>query len=180
MHIEVDVEGHLVVVRDLEPADEQAVLDVFTACEDWFVAETGQPSAPGDVQSAFYAIPEGSDFEDKVLLVIETGGEVVGFIDAVRRYPHTAAVAVGTFLVRPEYRRNGIGRAVAQALFTAAAESDFAQINTHVTQGWEPGRRFLAALGFTLSAPRPARQTVDRNVGAGEERAVIPALMAIG
>src|SRR5258707_1120111 len=65
-----------VTVRDLEPEDEDAVLDVYTASEDWFVAETGQPSAPGDVQSSYYALPEGSDVDDKVLLVIEADGVV--------------------------------------------------------------------------------------------------------
>src|SRR5262249_51306930 len=155
-------------VRDLDPADEEGVLAVFTASEDWFLAATGQPSAPGDVQSSFYSLPEGSDFDDKVLLVIETGGEVVGFVDAVRRTPHIAAVSVGTFLIHPEYRRHGIGRAVAHALFAAASDIDFAQVNTHVVEGWTPGRRFLAALGFSFSAPRRPSGAVNRNVGPGE------------
>ena len=88
-------------VRDLEPDDEDAVLDVFAAAEDWFVAETGQPSAPGDVQSSFYALPEGARLEDKVLLVIEADGEVVGYVDAVLRYPSSTSIGIGTFLVRP-------------------------------------------------------------------------------
>jgi GNAT superfamily N-acetyltransferase len=180
MRIELAVDGHPVIVRNLEPADEDGVLSVFTACEDWFVAETGQPSAPGDVQSSFYAVPKGADFDDKVLLVVEAGGEIIGFVDAVRRYPHTAAVAVGAFLIHPDFRRLGIGRTVAEALFAAATEADFVQVNTHVTEGWEPGRRFLAALGFTFSAPRPPAETVDRNVGPGENRLVLPAQITIG
>ncbi|NUR59756.1 MAG: GNAT family N-acetyltransferase [Catenulispora sp.] len=180
MRIELTVDGHPVIVRNLEPADEDGVLGVFAACEDWFVAETGQPSAPGDVQSSFYAVPKGADFDDKVLLVVEAGAEIVGFVDAVRRYPHIAAVSIGAFLIHPDFRRLGIGRAVAEALFTAAADADFAQVNTHVTQGWEPGRKFLAALGFGFSAPRPPAETVDRNTGPGEDRLVIPAQIAIG
>ena len=78
MRIDLSVDGHPVVVRDLEPADEQAVLAVFTASDDWFLAATGQPSAPGDVQSAYYSLPEGYEFDDKVLLVIEAGREIVG------------------------------------------------------------------------------------------------------
>ena len=180
MRIEIAVDGHPVTIRNLEPADEDGVLAVFAACEDWFVAETGQPSAPGDVQSSFYAVPEGADFDDKVLLVVEAGAEVIGFVDAVRRYPHTAAVAVGAFLIHPDFRRLGIGRAVAEALFAEAADAGIAQVNTHVTEGWEPGRKFLAALGFTFSAPRRPAETVDRNIGPGEDRLVIPALIAIG
>jgi GNAT superfamily N-acetyltransferase len=143
-----------VAVRDLEPADEAAVLDVFTAAEDWFVAETGQPSAPGDVQSSFYSLPEGAALDDKVLLVIEADGEVVGYIDAVLHYPHPTSIRIGTFLIRPEARRRGIGRAVAEALSAAAGKDGFAQISTHVAPGWGPGRQFLAALGYEFSDPR--------------------------
>ena len=144
----------VVTVRDLEPADEAAVLDVFTAAEDWFVAETGQPSAPGDVQSSFYALPEGAGFDDKVLLVIEADGEVVGYVDAVLRHPRPGSIGIGTFLIRPEARRRGIGREVARALSAEAAKDGFTEISTHVAPGWEPGRRFLEALEYELSEPR--------------------------
>ena len=143
-----------VTVRDLEPDDEAAVLAVFTAAEDWFLAETGQPSAPGDVQSSFYALPDGAAFEDKVLLVIEADGEVVGYVDAVLHHPHSTSIGIGTFLIRPEARRRGIGRAVAQALSAAAGKDGFTQISTHVAPGWEPGREFLDALGYEFSDAR--------------------------
>ena len=176
MRIDLSVDGHPVAVRDLEPADEQAVLAVFTASDDWFLAATGQPSAPGDVQSAYYSLPEGYEFDDKVLLVIEADREVVGFIDALRRYPHTASIGVGTF----PSRRNS-GRAVVQALSAAAVEQDIVQISTHVVEGWTPGRRFLAALGATFSKPAVPGGAGNRNVGPEEgTKKVIPATLAIG
>ncbi|WP_194892738.1 GNAT family N-acetyltransferase [Catenulispora pinisilvae] len=181
MRIDLSVDGHPVVIRDLEPADEPAVLAVFAASDDWFLAATGQPSAPGDVQSAYYSLPEGCDFEDKVLLVIEAAREVVGFVDALRQYPHTASVGIGTFLIRPEYRRLGIGRAVAGALSAAAVEQDIAQISTHVVEGWVPGRKFLAALGATFSQPAVPGGAGNRTVGPHEgARKVIPATIVIG
>jgi len=138
-------------------------------------------SAPGDVQSAYYSLPEGYEFDDKVLLVIEADREVVGFIDALRRYPHTASIGVGTFLIRPEFRRLGIGRAVVQALSAAAVEQDIVQISTHVVEGWTPGRRFLAALGATFSKPAVPGGAGNRNVGPEEgTKKVIPATLAIG
>jgi GNAT superfamily N-acetyltransferase len=180
MRIDLIVDGHPVVVRDLLPADEPAVLAVFTASEDWFLAATGQPSAPGDVQSAYYSLPEGYDFDDKVLLVIEADREVVGFVDALRQYPHTASVGIGMFLIRPEFRRLGIGRAVAEALSAAALDQDFVQVTTHVVEGWTPGRKFLAALGATFSRPAVPRGQGNRDSGPGEAaRKVIPAIIAI-
>lgn len=179
MRIDFRVGKAAISVRDLDPEDEDAVLDVFTACEDWFVAETGRPSVPADVQSALYALPAGSDVDDKVLLVIEADGAVVGFIDAVLRDPHIASIGIGTFVIRPEFRRRGIGGAVARALFDAAAEADFAQISTQVAEGWAPGRRFLAAVGFTISGPRLPSGNARRNPGPCPGL-VIPALIAIG
>ena len=35
------------------------MLRLFADCDDWFQAATGHPSGPGDVQSLFYALPEG-------------------------------------------------------------------------------------------------------------------------
>lgn len=181
MRIDLSVDGHPVVVRDLEPADEQAVLAVFAASDDWFVAATGQPSAPGDVQSAYYSLPEGYEFDDKVLLVIEADREIVGFVDALRRYPHTASVGIGTFLIRPEFRRLGIGRTVAQALSDAAVEQDFVQVSTHVVEDWTPGRKFLATLGATFSKPAVPGGIGNRNVGPDEgSKKVIPATFMIG
>jgi GNAT superfamily N-acetyltransferase len=181
MRIDLSVDGHPVAVRDLEPADEEAVLAVFAASDDWFVAATGQPSAPGDVQSAYYSMPEGYDFDDKVLLVIEAAREVVGFVDALRGYPHIASVGVGTFLIRPEFRRLGIGTAVVKALSAAAAEQDLAQISTHVVEGWTPGRKFLAALGATFSKPALPGGTGNRDAGPNEgSKKVIPATIVIG
>jgi GNAT superfamily N-acetyltransferase len=180
MRIDLSVDGHPVAVRDLEPADEPAVLAVFDACDDWFLAATGQPSAPGDVQSAYYSMPEGYDFDDKILLVIEADGRVVGFIDALCRYPHTASVGVGTFLIQPEFRRLGIGRTVAGALSAAAVEQDFVQITTHVVEGWSPGRRFLAALGATFSQPAVPSGAGNRNTGPGEAtKMVVPAIISL-
>jgi GNAT superfamily N-acetyltransferase len=181
MRIDLLVDGHPVAVRDLEPADEEAVLAVFAASDDWFVAATGQPSAPGDVQSAYYSLPEGYEFDDKVLLVIEAAREVVGFVDALRGYPHLASVGIGTFLIRPEFRRLGIGTAVARALSAAAVEQDMVQISTHVVEGWAPGRKFLATLGATFSKRAVPGGAGNRNVGLDEgTKKVIPATIAIG
>ncbi|MGK3208656.1 N-acetyltransferase family protein [Amycolatopsis sp. MEPSY49] len=168
-----------VVVRDLSAEDEDAVLDVFTASEDWFVAETGQPSAPGDVQSLFYALPEGSAFEDKLLLVVEANGAVVGLVDAVLGYPRNGSIGVGTFLIRSEFRRRGIGGAVAQALLDAAADAGYVRIGTHVAPGWEPGRGFLEAAGFAFSEPRMPGGDTNRNPGP-LHGPVIPAVLTIG
>ncbi|MFF8407616.1 GNAT family N-acetyltransferase [Streptomyces sp. NPDC015684] len=151
----IDVPGERVLVRELGPADEGPLLTLFEECEDWFVAATGLPSGPGDVQSLFYALPEGADPEDKVLLVLERDGVVAGVVDAVRDHPEPGAVAVGLFLLAPWARGRGLGRALAASLLARAGGGTV--VTATVPPGWVPGERFLRRLGFTLDAVPAAR-----------------------
>lgn len=54
-------DGSVTVREQLEPDGEPAVLELFADCSDWFEATTGPPPGPSDVQSLFYALPEGAD-----------------------------------------------------------------------------------------------------------------------
>ncbi|MEU0006238.1 GNAT family N-acetyltransferase [Streptomyces sp. NPDC006314] len=156
----IDVPGERVLVRELGPADEGPLLTLFEECEDWFVAATGLPSGPGDVQSLFYALPEGADPDDKVLLVLERDGVVAGVVDAVRNHPDRGAVAVGLFLLAPWARGRGLGRALATSLLARAEGTSVVTVT--VPPGWLPGERFLRRFGFTLDTDTPAQ-----SAGAG-------------
>jgi GNAT superfamily N-acetyltransferase len=140
--------GGRLFVREPGPDDEAGLLGLFEACEDWFVAATGLPSGPGDVQSLFYSLPQGASPDDKVLLVVERGGAVLGLVDAVRGFPASGAVSVGLFLLAPSVRGRGLGRALAEALLARA--EGVSLVRATVPSGWRPGERFLERLGFVL------------------------------
>ncbi|MGW3357796.1 GNAT family N-acetyltransferase [Streptomyces bungoensis] len=163
----IDVPGERVVVREPGPADEGPLLTLFEECEDWFVAATGLPSGPGDVQSLFYSLPEGAGPEDKVLLVLERDGVVAGLVDAVRDHPRPGEVAVGVFLLAPWARGRGLGRALAESLLARAGDPPL--VTATVPAGWRAGERFLERLGFTLHAPSPTPAEVgNRRPGPRE------------
>ncbi|WP_158564284.1 GNAT family N-acetyltransferase [Jiangella anatolica] len=143
--------GPIVVREQLEPEDEPGVLELFAACDDWFEAVNGTPSGPGDVQSLFYALPEGASFEDKRLFTVRDGDKIVGLIDAVLGFPHRTAAAVGLFLIAPSHRRRGLGAAVAAVLLREARESGLDTVTATAHDAWPPGQAFLAALGFTVA-----------------------------
>ncbi|MFF7749980.1 GNAT family N-acetyltransferase [Streptomyces sp. NPDC007971] len=163
----IDVPGERVMVREPSPADEAPLLALFEECEDWFVAATGLPSGPGDVQSLFYSLPRGASPEDKVLLVLERDGVVAGLVDAVRDHPEPGAVAVGLFLLAPWARGRGLGRALAEGLLARAGEVSL--VTATVPAGWHSGARFLERLGFALDAAAPASTEVaNRRAAPGE------------
>lgn len=152
-----------IVVRDVEPTDEHELLRLFLACEDWFEAATGQPSMPADVQSLYYALPEGAVWEDKRLLTIDRGGVVIGVVDAVLHHPGTADCAVGLFLVHPEHRLQSVGRSVADALVRRLLVDGFRRVSTSTPAGWEPGESFLKSLGFTRAEELDRPRAVNRS-----------------
>lgn len=145
--------GPIVVREQLEPDDEPGVLELFAACDDWFEAVTGGPSGHGDVQSLFYALPEGRSFEDKRLFTVRDGDKIVGLVDAVLGHPHRTAVAVGQFLVAPSHRGRGLGAAVATVLLAEARAAGLAEVTASAHDTWPAGQAFLGALGFTVGPP---------------------------
>lgn len=140
-------------VREIRPEDEPDVAALFASCEDYFVAATGNPALPGDVQSLYYALPEGADFDRKRLLVMCRGEEVVGLVDVVDRHPDAESCSVGVFLVAPEARRERIGTNVAGRLIEEVAARGMRKVVATCPMGWESGLGFLRGLGFQIGAP---------------------------
>lgn len=166
--IAFEVASHDLLVRELEPPDEAEVQALFTACDDWFEAATGQPSMPGDVQSMYYAVPVGADLAAKRILVVVRRGAIVGVVDAVLHHPTPDGCAVGAFLLHPDHRRQGVGTALAGALLERVRGHRVSTVSAGCAPGFEPGLGFLRALGFTVEPLAEWTEAVDRNRGPHE------------
>jgi GNAT superfamily N-acetyltransferase len=153
--LEVMVDGRCLLVRSLRPDDAAGVDALLRASAEWFERLTGRPAPeaamPGDVQSLFYALPEGATFDDKHLLVIEDRHAVIGLVDYVEHHPGPADCAVGLFLVNPDDRGFGVGTAVAASLLSRLRAAGFTRVTATSAAEWRSGLRFLAALGFTVT-----------------------------
>ena len=148
-------------LRDFTPADEPEVLRLFADCDDWFQAATGHPSGPGDVQSLFYALPEGAAFEQKHLLVAQAQG-MIGFVDLVVGHPARGEASIGFFLVPRDLRRWGIGREMAKAL--AERFPDVTRVHVRLDD-FKPGNEFLKAMGFVFNGQRAVLEIAPRSDG---------------
>ncbi|MFF4185152.1 GNAT family N-acetyltransferase [Streptomyces sp. NPDC001691] len=142
-------------VRPMLPEDEAAVSRVLAACDDYFLAATGSPALPADVQSLYYSLPDGADFDQKHLLVLCDGSEVVGVVDAVADCPEAGSCAVGLFLVIPRARRKGIGMLAARRLLRDATDRGLRRVTATCPRNWAPGLAFLERLDFEVQPPPP-------------------------
>ncbi len=87
-------------------------------------------------------------------LVAVAGTRVVGFVTYSRIFEaHTRAkrLWLGDLCVRPEARRNGVGRALMDAVRNRAAELGCASINLELARGNDVGRSFYRRLGAERS-----------------------------
>ncbi|NUQ95506.1 MAG: GNAT family N-acetyltransferase [Streptomyces sp.] len=164
----------------MRPEDEPQVAALFAACEDYFVAATGSPALPADVQSLYYALPEGADLDQKRLLVMCRGESVVGLVDVVDRHPDAGSCSVGMFLVAPEARREGIGTGVARRLVAEVAGRGMRKVAATCPDGWEPGLGFLRSLEFEVGAPQgPAGGTVGNRTRSSGETGLRTAMLRL-
>jgi GNAT superfamily N-acetyltransferase len=154
--LEVMVDGRCLLVRSLRPDDAVGVDALLRASAEWFERLTGRPAPgaamPGDVQSLFYALPEGATFDDKHLLVVEDRHAIIGLVDVVVHHPGPSDCAVGLFLVNPDDRGFGVGTAVAASLLGRLRAAGFTRVTATSAAGWRSGLRFLDALGFAVEA----------------------------
>jgi ribosomal protein S18 acetylase RimI-like enzyme len=134
-----------VTVRDAAPADQEAVLELFRSM-DW-----DRPWPRPDVSPAL--------LEDRLVLVAEDDGEVIGFALGVTAHHGHAHLNIAC--VRQDRRRQGIAAALV-AEFAArarAAGSEHVTLDVDVTN--EVGQRAWQRLGFKeysrrLTAPAAA------------------------
>ena len=140
--------------RPMLPGDEPQVSRVLAACDDYLIEATGSPALPADVQSLYYSLPEGADFEQKRLLVLCDGAATVGVVDAVVGHPDGDSCSVGLFLLDPEVRRKGVGTRVARHLLREAAARGLRRVTATCPESWLPGIVFLRTLDFEVHPPQ--------------------------
>lgn len=151
----IELYGLDLCLREFLPDDEDEVLELFHRCEEWFVRTTGGPTGPGDVQSLFYALPNGVDIDAKTILTVWLEQTCVGLVDAVRM--SNEWVAIGMFIVDPRIREKGVGTEVGRTLLDSAAADGVRRVTATSHHLDVSGEALLLRLGFqaygSLSSP---------------------------
>jgi ribosomal-protein-alanine N-acetyltransferase len=148
-------------VREATPADEPTLLELTEAIfgENW-----DRPWRPPEITSRL--------FEGKlVLLAEEDGGEPVGY--AFGELDPQGYAHINIVYVRPEFRRQGVTRALLAEFASRAREQGMGHMTLDVATRNEVGREVWRRMGFTewalrLTAPI---ERIERTREAGESYA---------
>ncbi len=140
--------------------DERDLADItalLRACDDFSMLVSGQPSQPQEAVGLLRDLPPGSRGEDKRVYGFKKGDALIGVLDAVSGYPREAVCFIGLFLLLPQERGQGLGRALLEAFAQSAGRAGFEELMLGVVEDNQDGLRFWQSCGFSLLETRPAQ-----------------------
>ncbi|WP_439692690.1 GNAT family N-acetyltransferase [Curtobacterium sp. SP.BCo] len=103
-------------LRELGPEDVDALQGLLESVPEYAERITGYPPGPSDGLSALIGVPDGFDPAGKHGWGLWEGADLVAFADVLVGYPVPSTAFVGLLLVRGDRHRQGIGRAVHDAV----------------------------------------------------------------
>lgn len=149
MTLALDVPGVACAPLD----DEAALQDLLERSADAVVAMHHRPPRSDDARALLAAIPPGCTAEDKHVLAVVDGDELIGVVDVVRGYPEPRTYFVGLLLLAPSARGRGLGERIMRALAEAVRSAGGDRLEL-VVQDTNPGAvRFWTRLGFVPVVP---------------------------
>jgi GNAT superfamily N-acetyltransferase len=134
--------------RLLGPPDLRALQTLFERGGDYFDIATGRRPDPDEAPRAFVAGPPAKAVDDKRIIGIFTGRELVGVLDAITDWPGTGDWTMGMLLLDPAHRGHGLGTLVLEAYERWAAAEGAVRLHTALVAHHAPGVRFLERHGY--------------------------------
>ncbi|WP_199303656.1 MULTISPECIES: GNAT family N-acetyltransferase [unclassified Synechocystis] len=148
-------------VVQLTKQDSNCLQALFERCTDFFNLTTGQPPASTAAEAEFVDVPAGKTPEDLHVFGLHHPQKgLIGTIIAVQDYPEAATWWIGTMLIDPVYRSQGVGSAFYQAFERWLAAQGVTGIELCAIASNTSGRAFWQRMGF-----EEIRQTPSRSFG---------------
>lgn len=149
-------------VTRLARHDSDRLQALFERCTDFFDLTTGQPPAPTAAAAEFADLPAGKTPEDLHLFgLCQRPDTPIGVMIAVQDYPEAATWWIGTMVIDPAYRRQGVGSAFYQGFERWLVAQGMTGIELCAIAPNLPGQHFWQRLGFAeirQTPPRPYGQ----------------------
>lgn len=96
------------------------------------------------------------------LIAITDDGQIIGYAAALRMPGWSNHVADIRLIVSPDYRRNGLGMHLAQAIVEAARELGATKVSVDMLAAQTAGQAIFSRLGFAVEG-QLARHAIDRD-----------------
>lgn len=154
MHLSELGPGGRYTTRLLRPPDLPALQQLFERASDYFEIATGAPPGKDEAPRAFVAGPPAKAVEDKRVIGVFAGRELVGVLDALTGWPAPDTWTMGMLLLAPDHRGAGLGSAVLAAYEAWAASEGAATLRTALVSRHARGVRFLERHGYAPGAGR--------------------------
>ncbi len=130
----------------MEGDDGPLLQELFDDLAD-FRTPFGDPGS-ADAVSTFLALPEGRDYDSKLLLGIWRNGGLAGALDCITGYPTRAEWTIGLLVVADRHRRRGIAGAVLAWLETTAADHGATMLRAVIRADNDDGITFAKSRGY--------------------------------
>jgi GNAT superfamily N-acetyltransferase len=109
----------------------------------------GEPGK-ADAVSTFINLPEGWDYESKLLVGIWRNGGLVGALDCIMGYPARTVWTLGLLVIAQRHRRSGIASSVITWLEATAASCGAVTTRVVLRRTNHAGSAFLSHRGYEL------------------------------
>lgn len=151
-------------VRAADPRELDRLAALYVELVRHHAGDPGFELAPSGEDAARAHLADALGEGDAAVLVRAGPGGIAGFVVAriLRRgplYRERARGEIEALFVRPDLRRGGVGRALAEAALAWMARRDVQRAAVQVAVGNPEGRAFWGALGFV-----PAMDVLERRL----------------
>ncbi|MEV6411858.1 GNAT family N-acetyltransferase [Kribbella sp. NPDC051718] len=106
----------MTVLREFAPDEVDALQELIESDPGYTERVTGYPPGPADAQGLLMMRPEGLHAEQKKVLGLWDGVQLVAVVDLLRGYPNERTAFIGLLEVHGEHRGKGAGAAAYQGV----------------------------------------------------------------
>ena len=142
-------------------ADLPALQDLLEKCADYMELVYGSPTSSNEAEMLVVSLPPGKSLDDKYIIgIFDKTMQMVGFVDAVKDYPHAGDWWVGLLLLTPKSRGRGIGSQLYRAFESWAAGQGAQRVYLGVIEANPRALAFWERLGFDRVEKRGSRDEI--------------------
>lgn len=144
--------------------DLPALQALCESCADYYHLMTGGPVGSSEAHTLFTLRPETASLEDKFLIGVRSGRELIGVLDLYRHYPRRQHAWMGLLLLHPNMRGRGHGAAMIRWMLAWAAEQGCSRMRLGVADDNLHALEVLGRYGFEPTGERISRVSGARRL----------------